>query len=375
MNVNPLATEDWKRVLALLPSGWRQSAANHGLCLSRISADGEERSKLSDPELLLRLVLHHVATETPLVQTTAQAHAADLVSVSPVALHKRMRTVAPWLAEMTAQLIESTTVFAAERWAGFRVFATDATTGTRPGAMGTTLRVHYRLELATLTPQQLEMTDVHGGEMLRRFELSEGDLDLLDRAYCNPADIAHARAAHSDVIVRFNRGSLPLFDSRDRPINIVPRVLRMKRPGRVRSWSAWIHTGSGPMRVRVCAVRLSAEAAQRAQQWLRREHGSAVKAGDLEWAKYIVVVTTVPAERLSSEDVLDLFRLRWQAELQIKRDKSIGGLDQLPNFRDDTIASWINGKLLAQALARRLFTLAPFSPCAAGDEDVRSRAA
>src|SRR6266511_1442308 len=108
MEVNPLAAQDWERITALLPSDWRERAEAHGLCRSQVTAEGE-RAKLKDPGLLLRLVLHHVATETPLAQTTAQAHAADLVTVSPVALHKRMCTVAPWLAELTAELTASAT--------------------------------------------------------------------------------------------------------------------------------------------------------------------------------------------------------------------------------------------------------------------------
>jgi len=315
---------------------------------------------------LLRRVLHHVATETPLAQTTAQAHAADLVTVSPVARHKRMCTVGPWLAELTAARTASGTTFAAERGAGFRRFATDATTGTRPGACGTTARVHDRLDLATRTPQQVEVTDVHGGERLRRFARAAGDLDLLDRADCNPPDLAHARAADAHVIARDNRGTLPRFDARDRPLDLVPKVLRLGRPGRVRSWAARGHTATGPLAVRVCAVRLRAAAARRAPAWLRREKGGAVTAADLEWARFRVVITTVPADRRTAEQVLDLFRLRWQAALQIQRDQSIGGLDALPHVRDDTIASWLCGKLLAQALARALVASAPVPPWSPG---------
>ncbi len=48
-------------------------------------------------------------------------------------------------------------------------------------------------------------------------------------------------------------------------------------------------------------------------------------------------------------------------ELHIKRDKSIGGLDRLPNFRPDPIEGWVSAKLLLGALARRLACEA-FSP-------------
>jgi hypothetical protein len=60
-----------------------------------------------------------------------------------------------------------------------------------------------------------------------------------------------------------------------------------------------------------------------------------------------VVFTTVPAEELADEAILALYRLRWQVELHIKRDKSLGGLDRLPNFRPDTIEGWVSATSFA----------------------------
>ena len=73
-------------------------------------------------------------------------------------------------------------------------------------------------------------------------------------------------------------------------------------------------------------------------------------------AAFVVVFVTVLKERLSTARVLELHALRWQVELTIKRDKSIAGLDRLPNFRDDTIRSWILAKLLLCQIAHRVTT-------------------
>ena len=67
-----------------------------------------------------------------------------------------------------------------------------------------------------------------------------------------------------------------------------------------------------------------------------------------------VVFTTVPTKRLSAHQIIELYRLRWQVELEFKRDKSIAGLDRLPNFRPDTIESWLLAKLLLQQVVRKL---------------------
>jgi Transposase DDE domain len=354
MDANIFDSAGWHSLRSLLPTDFRERAVKLNLCRSQPSKTGE-RAKLKDPETLLRLVLHHVATDTPLDLTVAQAHAINLVSVSKVALHLRMRTVGPWLSELAASVSNADTLFAPERWGGYRVFCTDATCGARPGACGTSFRVHCRLEAATMRPQQWEITDVHGGEMLRRFKIEADDLDLLDRAYCNAHDIEHADKARGKVIVRYARTSLPLFDRRGRAIDIKPRVLRIKRAGQVKEWAVRVHGPEGSVITgRIVAMRLSAEQTGKAIARLRREKKAGeITPEDLAWSQFVVVFTTVPTNRLSSVMVLELYRLRWLVELEFKREKSIGGLDRLPNFRDDTIASWVAGKLLAFALARR----------------------
>ena len=74
-----------------------------------------------------------------------------------------------------------------------------------------------------------------------------------------------------------------------------------------------------------------------------------------------------PAERIDDPTGFWLYRLRWQMELEIKRDKSIGGIDKLPNFLDDTIATWLYAKLLIQQIARKIVSPSvAFPPSAVG---------
>jgi len=101
-------------------------------------------------------------------------------------------------------------------------------------------------------------------------------------------------------------------------------------------------------------VRLPADKAKQARERLRREQGSQVTAESLTMASFVVVFTTVPKDKLSAERVLELYGLRWQIELHIKRDKSIAGLDRLPNQRPDTVYTWICAKLLLVQIAHKM---------------------
>ena len=87
MDASVMAPSGWATILSYLPKNWAAQAAEHGLCRSRVTATGEERSKLRDPGTLLRLVLHHVQTGASLDQTVTLAAAGKIVDVSRVALH------------------------------------------------------------------------------------------------------------------------------------------------------------------------------------------------------------------------------------------------------------------------------------------------
>ena len=71
-------------------------------------------------------------------------------------------------------------------------------------------------------------------------------------------------------------------------------------------------------------------------------------------AAYVLVFTTAEASRLSTEQVLEAYRLRWQVELLFKRWKSLGGIDRVPTSRKDTTIAWFCIKLLLGMLIDRM---------------------
>jgi hypothetical protein len=342
---------------AQLPSNWRELARAQGLDPG--AAPTPLAAKVKDVSVPLRLVLFHVGTNTSLKTTTAMAAAAGLIDLSAVALHKWMRKMGGFLAVLLAAMTNAAREFAAELWGGYDIFIVDATSVARPGSAGTTARVHYVLRLTDLQRVEIDVTDDKGGETFRRFENLAGpnQLWLADRGYANPPGILAITSRGADVLIRYNRGSLPLYDAHGESLNVREKLQRLNKCGRPREWAAWVHAqGCIRIRGRLCAVRLPPDKAEEARLRLRREQGARVTTESLEMAAFVVVFVTVLKERLSTARVLELYALRWQVELTIKRDKSIAGLDRLPNFRDDTIRSWILAKLLLCQIAHRVTT-------------------
>jgi Transposase DDE domain len=357
----------WDFIKAQLPTGWRELAVERGLIRPQ---PPQLHAKVTDIEQVLRPLLFRIGVETSLqtaVSTTAMAkkviaaeggdeaaEAAQVLNLSAPALHYWERKLPGYLSELVARMVGSAEIFSPARWHGYEVVVADGTTVTRPGADGTTARVLYALRLSDLSVVGCHATDEHGTESLRIFDVCPGQLWMGDRFYANPYDIAWVVDAGADALVRYKFNALPLYHAQGQRFDVMGQVRSLHESGQMAEWPVEVRPkGHKPIPGRLCAVRLPEEEAKKARDRLRREQGADVSPQSLEATAWLILFTTAATERMTTRETLDLYRLRWQVELEIRRDKSLGGLDKLPNFRPDTIATWLLGKLLIQQIARK----------------------
>lgn len=343
---------DWQTLEQALPARWRELAVEHGLMGRKLPP--HLGAKVKDIGEVVRLALYQVATNSGLEATTAAFAAAGLLAISHVSLHQWLRKIGPYLQDLVGRMVvEEHTAFAPERWAGYEVIALDASCVERPGAKGTTARLHYALRLADLRTVEAHITDDKGGETLRRFHPEPKQLWIGDRGYANAPSVERAAGRGAAVLIRHNRWSLPLYDIRGKPLDVRAKLKGLGKPGRVREWMALVHPDKAdPIMGRLVAVRLPANKANEARQRVRDEYGARASEEQLWMAEFVVLFTTVSASELTAEQIVLLYRLRWQVELEFKRAKSVMGLDKLPNFLPETITSWIAAKLLLQQILR-----------------------
>ncbi len=107
--------------------------------------------------------------------------------------------------------------------------------------------------------------------------------------------------------------------------------------------------GRAPLAPRLIAVRKSdavAEAARRAVRQQGRKSRYTPSQQTLDAADWFILVTSLPMETFSTEDVLDLNRLRWRIELAFKRLKSLIDLKKPPGTDERSARLWILAHLL-----------------------------
>jgi transposase len=64
----------------------------------------------------------------------------------------------------------------------------------------------------------------------------------------------------------------------------------------------------------------------------------------------------------TNEQILELYRARWQVEQVFQRLKTLFGYDNVPSKRDDSVKAWFYGKLLLAALCESILKKVPFPP-------------
>jgi hypothetical protein len=349
-----LGSENWSILRTFLPKGWKEMARSSG-ALRRARG-------IPDAESLLRLLLMHVVNGYSLAETGVRAGELGM-ELSAVAVFKRLRASEEWLRWLAEQQRGRQPVAVESQ--GRPVRLVDATTVSEPGSTGTDWRVHYVVNLANLQCDFFELTDVKGGETLRRIPVRAGDIILGDRVYATPVGVAHVRAARADILVRLNRKSLPIFDAEGNGLEVLGLFGRMK-VGQTQQWSTRVkHPGGGWVTGRLIALKRSAEATRLARHRLEinaSKRQKRVSPESWEAARYFFVWTTL-ADTFPAPGVLELYRLRWQIELAFKRMKSILGLGHLPKKDPASARAWLHGKIFASLLVERMVEAADkFSP-------------
>jgi hypothetical protein len=326
---------------------------------------------ICDAVSLLRLVLAYCLGERGLRGTAAWAAAIDLADVSNPALLYRLRQCGGWLTLLIGQVLGAITPLPAQ---GRLIRVVDASTVTKPGPQARQTNQLWRIHAAFDVPSErfghFELTDEHGGEQLDRIAVVAGEIRIADRAYLQPDRIAAVLDQGGDVLVRAGWRNARWLDAHGARLDM---AALLSQPDARIDQPIWIGRSKGqqPLALRLVALRKPEQAAATARRQARkqaRKSGYTLSPQTLRATDWTILVTSLPRDSFSTEDILALYRLRWRIELGFKRLKSLIGLRQPPGITERSARPWLLAHLLAILLLEPLVDALEDSPhwaCAA----------
>ena len=121
----------------------------------------------------------------------------EIESLTDQSVHDRLKACLPWLQALLPKLIERAPLPVLP--SGIRVLVIDASDITAPGQTKVSWRVHLMMDLVSLQPICVHLTDVHTGETLLNFDFGAGEVVLADRGYSHRKGVAHLIDKNFDV--------------------------------------------------------------------------------------------------------------------------------------------------------------------------------
>lgn len=371
--------EEWRYFLSLLPSNWQILARETGAMKQRLRAFD------NSPERLLRCLMIHVGCGLSLKETSVLAMNSDLATPSSVALHKRLKSAKDWFHRLCVEL-QGSEPLNSLLTSKICMNVVDGSVIKEPGKNGSTWRLNYCLSLKDLSCKQFEIKPTKGkgnGESLKGFEIQSGQYYCADAGYSRASEISYLHDQGAFGLIRVNPKALRLLDAAGQQVDLLEEIKKsLFTSSQAFETQLFVNhpaTGKPRIPVRVCVKKKTLEQISNAQKKTRQrasKNGHKLSNRTLEFAKYIILVTTFP-DRYSTNEILNQYRLRWQVELVFKRLKSLLKVGKLPKKGSESSLSWLYGKLLISILiekmARRSRAFSPSEESAQKSQELLER--
>jgi hypothetical protein len=321
----------FESLLQRLPQGWEEMAVeHHAFTRSR---------QIKSPRELLRAVFAYAVADYSL-RSVAALLTEEQTWISDQGVHARLANCGAWLETLLAQLLcQKATQISVQTGRSLKIV--DATILTCPAARGTDYRLHLCYEPLKQASCGVKLTDVKGAERFTHFAYEPLDIVLGDRIYGKAKHIIKVKEQGADVLVRQSLQQLRLYTEMGQVIEWQELLIKAQAVGRLLLEAYIRDAEGGQAKVYVICQRLSAAEIESARRQVKRsasDKGHKTRAATLLACEWLTVLTTIGPEEMSAEMILQMYRVRWQIELYIKRLKSILKLGQLRASRGSELA-------------------------------------
>jgi len=341
-----------------MPAGYEQS------CFDTKAI--ERKREIKSPVDLMRLCLLYLVGGYSLLEISVISKALDIAKINDSGFLERFAKCREWFSRIVQQVVPKALIDypKSKLLEQYCIVAVDASDVKEKGRSGRIFKLHYVINLFNMCAAAFKITNQKVGETLLNFTLKDNWLVIADRAYGTLVSIEHCLNSHANFILRLKHGAFNLYNKDGSQLNLLEK-LQFVTSDTAANFEVFVNLKNlGKTKLRVCAIKIPNEKFQKVERTFKHNDSKKQRKTSkeaLDMAKYVVVITALP-ETFSADEIVSLYRLRWQIEIYFKRLKSIIDFGNVPLKREDSIMAWLNGKLLISFLIEQMVSEVSFSP-------------
>lgn len=363
-DASPLEDGGWAEFLAKLPVDI-DLAATARETKALVRARG-----VRDAPTLLRLAMAYGVGGQSLRTTAAWATMAGVAQVSDVSLLDRLRNAADWLQLLWQTALAKRIPPMTMPRLDLAVRLIDATTISSPRTKTAEWRLHMDYRPLEGRFGNAVLTDGRQSEGFHLFEAGPGELVVGDRGYAKAGGLGKVRESGGHFLVRLGWRSVVLLDEAGNDFDILGTFAKLP-PQQISEFTVQLADDARHRRP-VCTARLilaplpegAGKRARERAEYKARRQGRGILPEGAAAANWLMLLTSVAQENATADQMVALYRLRWQIELAFKRLKSQLHMDELVAKDPRLARSWLAANLLAALLTDDMEMSPDSSPCA-----------
>lgn len=347
---------EWEELKKYLPTDW-EAKAKELKALVRCR-------EIKNADDLLTLNLLYVTDGGSFQATSELMKLTAGISLDKNAVYNRIISSWEWLRYMAQGVCytQGVTIRKPDFLGEKEVILVDASDVTLKGSRSSDYRLHFAFNLFEFQCKSMEMTTIKEGEKLTRYTVKKDEIYIADRIYGTISSIEHVLKGGGDFVLRYKSKGFNLYDETGIKIELLPSLRHLKE---LKSMEIdCFYKSKGVLRpIRIVAMKKNRKAIEQSKRKMERKvsrkQENPIQEDTIELNEYIVLVTNLD---YTKDQILELYRARWQIEQVFYRLKSMFGFGEIPNKNLNSVKAWFYGKLLLAALCEAVVREGTFSP-------------
>jgi hypothetical protein len=347
-----------EELIKRLPEGYEQAC--------RETKAIERKREIKNPADLIKLVLLYLIGGYSQIEMSVIALEMGIASIGDTGFLKKFAKCKDWLAWIVSRVIPKAIIEykVGKGLEDYEIVALDASDVREKGRSGRIFRLHYAINLLKMCGVSYKITAQKMGETLSNFDIKKNWLILADRIYGTLTGIECCLKAGANFILRLKYGAFKLYDEDGKEINLLDK-LRDVTSDCAKDIEVYVKLPTLKLtKLRICAIKIPDDKYKEVERKNKRKASKKQRAASAEaneMSRYVVVITAL-ASTVTANEIISLYQLRWQVEIYFKRLKSIIDFGNVPLRKEDSIFTWLNGKLLVSLLIEQMISEVSFSP-------------